>query len=65
MRWVKYKPKQGDTREVIRFAWFPVEIKEGVVWLERYKERQTYEVWEGVHWKKHQCWITVSKDFYD
>jgi hypothetical protein len=65
MRWVKYKPKQGDTREVIRFAWFPVEVQGFTVWFERYKIVQEFSYIS--RWGTGRCleWITVSKDFYD
>lgn len=32
----KKKPEAGDTRCVTRFAWLPVNVDEGLIWLELY-----------------------------
>jgi len=45
MRWNKkitYKPKQYDIRTVAKFAWFPKEIGNKIVWLERYLSHQVF-----------------------
>ena len=37
-------PNIGDTKEKIKFAFFPVKIDhKNIVWLEKYKEIWTYE----------------------
>lgn len=48
MRWTKKpEPKLGDTRMLVKFAWWPVKLSrpEGTtVWLETYYSLQRYEV---------------------
>lgn len=43
MRWkADPAPKEGDTRERRKFAWFPTLIGDEVVWLEQYGIKQRY-----------------------
>ena len=43
MRWkADQTPKEGDTRERRKFAWFPTLIGEYYVWLERYGITEKY-----------------------
>ena len=38
----KPQPKDGDTKKVKRFAWYPVRIGDTVVWMECYNEKFKY-----------------------
>jgi hypothetical protein len=45
MKWLskKPKPKRGDRREHIRFAWLPRRLDDGyTVWMETYSVTQVY-----------------------
>lgn len=43
MRWkADPTPKEGDTRKRNKFAWFPTQIGDEVVWLERYGITEKY-----------------------
>ena len=37
-----YKPMTGDTREVKRFAWYPIRVNGVVYWLEWITIHQSY-----------------------
>ncbi len=37
-------PKQGEVRDVKRFAWYPVKVDGGYVWLEWYWSKEIYIV---------------------
>lgn len=53
MRWdIKPKPKEGSTREKVKFAFLPVIIFEKWVWLERYVEVQTFSLFNDPNWLK-------------
>ena len=34
----KPQPKDGDTKKVKRYAWYPVRIDDNVIWMEYYNE---------------------------
>lgn len=37
MRWkIDRRAKEGDKKTVARFAWFPTQVENHMVWLERY-----------------------------
>lgn len=43
MRWkADPTPKEGDTRNRRKFAWFPTPIGDEVVWMERYGIEEKY-----------------------
>lgn len=43
MKWSrKPRPKQGDRRTRLVFAWFPFRIADTVVWLERYTVHEEF-----------------------
>lgn len=51
MRWnMKPKPRKGDSRWVVKFAFLPVliEVEQKWVWLERYKVLQYWIYTPGV-----------------
>jgi len=68
MKWAITQPREGDTREVRRFAWWPVQMSDSgiVVWLAFYVETRVYE--------SHVCvdltgapysesgWVRVSRE---
>jgi hypothetical protein len=43
------KPKEGDRKTTIHFAWWPKRVKEGVIWLERYERNWHYITRLRVH----------------
>lgn len=67
MRWKKIKliPQLGDTKDVERFAWCPIDMGDHMVWLERYVVRLEYceyEVTERVAMDAHyDCDHQVTK----
>jgi len=38
------KSKIGDRKEIIKFAWFPIRIKNKIIWLRNYKEIYEYKL---------------------
>jgi hypothetical protein len=43
MRWkVKSPPKEGDWRRRIKFAWFPTQVEDHVVWLETFAIKEHF-----------------------
>ena len=44
-----YKPMTGDTREVRKFAWYPIRVNGTVYWLEWITIHQSYNT-------KHSGW---------
>ena len=73
MRWkADPTPKEGDTRNRSKFAWFPTQIADEVVWLEQYGIEEKYTMTvrfdEGV---KVPCpvleWVVIDRytlDYY-
>lgn len=64
MRWkTKPIPKQGDTRWVKRFAWFPTKVDSGVMlWLESYYVRvkaRRMRTWSD-EWSDKIAWEIVQ-----
>lgn len=57
MRWIRApKPREGDTRQHTRFAWWPIAVAEPantIVWLERYNTSEVWTETRGVmrHWR--------------
>ena len=44
MQWTNYKPKIGDQRYKVKFAFFPKRVGKGtIIWLERYISIQTFQ----------------------
>jgi hypothetical protein len=43
------RPKEGDRKATIHFAWWPKKVKEGVVFLERYERSHEYRTRLRVH----------------
>ena len=37
-------PKLGDTKTIIKFAWWPTRVENSLIWLERYEEVWTFSV---------------------
>lgn len=37
-------PKLGDTKTIIKFAWWPTRVEDSLIWLERYEEVWTFSV---------------------
>jgi len=45
MRWkIDRKPKEGDKKTVAKFAWFPTQVEDHMVWLERYVVDMEYKL---------------------
>lgn len=45
MKWkIKKEPKEGDFRCRKKFAWFPTQVKEYIVWLESYEVKEVYQM---------------------
>jgi hypothetical protein len=41
MRWkIEAPPKEGDWRRRIKFAWFPTQVEDHMVWLETYSIKE-------------------------
>lgn len=36
------KPKEGDTKTKNKFAWWPIEVENKLLWLEKYKVHYVY-----------------------
>jgi hypothetical protein len=62
MRWFKYKPSVGHKRDLVKFAWFPVEVQGFTVWFERYKIVQELSYISRWGTGRRLEWITVSKE---
>lgn len=66
---IKSKPQIGDTRKVIRFAWYPQRVQGHWIWLESYYARQQLEWVELRTWAASQIismgyikrWLTYAK----
>ena len=59
---LKTIPSYGDQRIITKFAWFPIEIKREVRWLERVTILQMYENdWDGYHWV-NICFVDEEKE---
>lgn len=41
---VKPKPDWHDKKTVIRFAWFPIRVKDNIIWLEKYECIYRFEI---------------------
>lgn len=73
MRWPsRIKPKEKDTKVVVKFAYIPVTIGNVVVWLERYEVLYACEsVNKGAHFGDKIFyftrleWVLVSKRVID
>ena len=74
MKWSSKQPQLGDTRWILKFAWFPKSVgKKGLtVWLEKYVSQQEYTTWKvpgpmmkGTRrvfdWKEVQAWVWAGK----
>ncbi len=45
MKWkIKKEPKEGDFRCRRKFAWFPTEVGEYIVWWELYEVKEVYQM---------------------
>lgn len=59
----KTKPKNGDNRNLLKFAWLPVKVeqpytgKKFIIWLDKYHEQQIFKSGSG-YWGE---WKTVSR----
>lgn len=54
-------PQENETRTVVRFAWFPVELSNGqAVWLERYKSTEKFR-WSG-GWEGYWGWFSFWRE---
>lgn len=59
MRWTPKVNRYGDRRTVTRFALFPVEFEEQIVWLEFYKLEQRWQEVVGF-WTRWDAWVTTK-----
>lgn len=64
----KQKPKIGDKRQVLKFAWLPTKVRdikdenEYWVWLENYLVEQWFEgSYDGISGVDVEGWLTVHK----
>lgn len=46
---IKAKPKEGDVKEVRRFAWWPRKVGDKLIWLERFIVVSKFTVRERIH----------------
>lgn len=46
---IKSKPKEGDMRQHIRFAWWPTKIADKLIWLEKYIIIEKFVIRERIH----------------
>ena len=70
---LELEAKNGDTRVIEKFLWFPVNIKNEIRWLETTKVIQRYEVTN--HWRyenflsqkiiRYPVGVWVDKEFAD
>lgn len=49
-------PKLGDTKTIIKFAWWPTRVEDSLIWLERYEA--TYE------WNEYAVGYEHSSESY-
>lgn len=66
MRWkIDPEPKEGDTRVVTKFAFFPIPTYNGyTVWLEKYEEYQEYTeitMFDGIDVYLELGWVIVKR----
>lgn len=62
MRWDKKiikEPKRNETKQEVKFAWFPIEIYDKIVWLERYI--QIYRYGQVTHFGTGMVYLEWSK----
>lgn len=46
---IKVKPKEGDTKQEKRFAWWPKKVGDRLIWLESYTVVSKFTIRERVH----------------
>lgn len=46
---IKVKPKEGDTKQVKKFAWWPKKVRDQLVWLEHYIVVYKFTIRERIH----------------
>lgn len=65
MRWLPRnpKPKLGDKRVVVRFAFWPTQVGSHKIWFEKYGEIQTYV--ELVRWTGWVSYVSDPRLLYE
>lgn len=64
----KKLPENGDTRCVTRFAWLPIRVDEGLIWLELYESHEEclverrYAAISGEQIKTTVTWFRVRAE---
>ena len=46
---IKARPKEGETKEGEKFAWWPKKVEDKLIWLEYYKVLYKFVVRRRVH----------------
>lgn len=62
---VKVRPKEGETREEKKFAWWPKKVGDKLIWLEKYIVVSKFTVRERVHAFQGYGFIKVKGGGWD